>query len=189
MKSTLKIDVNGSNEPVIKAVAERTEDLRDKVMCKFFDALCPDGPNGKSNLIFAERVSSGAGTNTNSYDTYQLYPIYPSQEDRWINRLSIEQCKAIIPLAFQVLSNEDAKEVLKDVPFQTATSTEGKLPSKYQIDDEVSTEDIYDGQVVAVKFTVGKVYYDVLDKLTGKVIEEVDSALITEQSTVKLSQA
>ncbi len=62
------------------------------------------------------------------------------------------------------------------------------LPSRYQVDDSVSTEDIFDGQVVGVRFTIGKVYYDILDKLTGKVIRDVDSSYILPEPTIKLSQ-
>lgn len=63
------------------------------------------------------------------------------------------------------------------------------LPSKYQIEDSVSTGDIFDGQVVAVKFTVGKVYYDILDKLSGKVIENIDSALVQDINNCSKSAA
>lgn len=45
-----------------------------------------------------------------------------------------------------------------------------ELPSKYQINDGFSSDTIFDGQVIAVKFTIGKVFYDVLDRLQGKIV-------------------
>lgn len=61
------------------------------------------------------------------------------------------------------------------------------LPSRYQIDDNICTEDIFDGQIVAVRFTAGKVYYDILNKIAGTITRDLDSCEITEDN-IKLSQ-
>lgn len=77
---------------------------------------------------------------------------------------------------------------IADIPEPVTDKDTSRLPSRYQIEDPISTEDIFDGQVVAVRFTVGKTYYDILDRLTGNIIRDIDSCEITEDP-IKLPQA
>lgn len=56
-----------------------------------------------------------------------------------------------------------------------------KLPSKFQIGDEV----YYEGQdlrgvIVAIRFTKSKVFYDVLDEYDSSIRRQIDSAFVTE---------
>lgn len=183
MKSTLKIALGSMNEPVINMVVVPTDDIRDQLCQQFKERL-----GYESNLAFVEFLNN---TSLDLSTTLSIQPIHLSECSRYINRLTQVQCKAIIPLAFQTLSNEDAQEVLQYVPSRNSKLgdfLESRLPSGYQIEDPVSTEEIYDGEITAVRFTIGKVYYDILDKLTGKVIRDVDSAFVTNQSMVKVSQ-
>lgn len=196
MKSTIKIALHGSDGPMILAsVSTDTSDLRDDVMNKFFRSLEGsftnlDNTQEKSYLCFVEGF--GREREPDAY-IHTIHPIRPGEEDKYINRLQTSQIKRIIPLAFQVLSNEDARDVLTQCPTQLTESisklNEDRLPSSFQIDTLVSTDTIFDGQVVAVRFTAGKVYYDVLDKLTGKVMRDVDSCVISAESDIKLPVA
>lgn len=175
MKSTIKIALGQANEPIINFNIVPSDDLRDQLCQQFKERL-----GYSSNLAFVEFSRFPlTGSPTEGTVNLTIHPIHPDEQDRYINRLCIGQCATIIPLAFQVLSNEDARDVLKQCPFQTE-STDG-LPSKYQINSPVSTEDIFDGQIVAVRFTVGKVYYDILDKLTGKIMRDVDSCAVSSE--------
>jgi len=53
-----------------------------------------------------------------------------------------------------------------------------KLPSKYQIGDTISNEEYVDAEIIAIRFTIGKVYYDILDKFEGKIYYNIDSSII-----------
>lgn len=77
-------------------------------------------------------------------------------------------------------------EITPIAPGQMPQESLG-LPSRHQIDDNLCTENIFDGQIVAVRFTADKVYYDILNKLTGNIIRDVDSCEITEDN-IKLPQ-
>lgn len=61
------------------------------------------------------------------------------------------------------------------------------LPSTYQIGDSVSTKELVDGEVFSVRFTTCKVYYDILDKLSGKVIRDIDSIEIIQDTVSPVS--
>jgi len=66
-----------------------------------------------------------------------------------------------------------------------------ELPSKFQIDDNVSfypmyrhetamgvSEDKMEGRVVAIRFTQAKVFYDIVDDYYGKIFDNVDSVKV-----------
>lgn len=183
MKSTIKIDLGNDNGPVIKLHIIATDDVRDQLMKQFGQRL-----NYTSNLAFVEFSGTGFDFPVDSYQDMIISPITGGEEVRWINRLTQDQCRAIIPLAYDVLSNTDRTQVLASIGITTEHSVSTQLPSRYQVDDSICTEDIFDGQVVAVRFTIGKVYYDILNKLTGAIIRDVDSYEITEDH-IKLPQA
>lgn len=51
-------------------------------------------------------------------------------------------------------------------------------PAAYNIGDEVEFNDNRTGQIVAVKFTKSKVFYDILDDYDASICKEIDSAFI-----------
>ena len=70
-----------------------------------------------------------------------------------------------------------------------------KLPSQFQIEDEVTfvpmfrhqqemgiAPDELEGKVVAVKFTEAKVFYDIYSPYWGKIFDGVDSAKVKADS-------
>lgn len=64
-----------------------------------------------------------------------------------------------------------------------------KLPSKFQIGDEVEYSHYSEGTkkwgaITSVKFTKAKVLYDILDDATGRLSKEVDSALVNEMDRI-----
>lgn len=157
MKSTIKIALGEQNNPVIRFNIINTDDLRDQLCRQFMTDL-----KGTSNLCFFGIEEFSILPDKDHLHQVVISPIPGGREYEFVNRLTVEQQQSL-STALGVL-----------------TVDEGKLPSKHQVDDEVTTDDIFDGQIVGVRFTIGKVYYDILDKLSGKVIRDVDSACITE---------
>src|SRR3954465_6547884 len=100
MKSTLKIDLHGSDGPMITAsVSTDRSDLRDLVMNKFFFALegnftNSDNSQERSHLAFVEGF--GRENSPESY-IYTILPIHPGEEDKFINRLQPSQAARIAP--------------------------------------------------------------------------------------------
>ncbi len=191
MKSRLTIDFRGTGidtlnggsqfEPVIRATVEDSEDPRDGLMRAFFEAL-----GGTSNWLVVDINSSDKFGSKKA--EYTIFPVTPNEFESTINYL-----KERLPSPFIT------DDIIK------------KLPSRFQIEDEVDytttdwikhefenakkksptvnedeleyTPHYGSGKIVAVKFTEGKVWYNVLDDYTGKVIEEIDSAYIKSFST------
>lgn len=123
MKSTLKIDLHGSDGPMITAsVATDRSDLRDLVMNRFFQSLTgeflpitsdnPYSVQEESHLCFVEGF--GREREPDSF-IHTILPIRPGEEDKFINRLQASQARRIIPLAFQTLHPDEMKDVLTEL--------------------------------------------------------------------------
>lgn len=170
MKSTIRVELGTLNKPIIRLQVRPSDDVRDQLACQFLHGL-----EQTSNLCYVN-IRCWDDTELRSNHTLDIYPI-PADPTEYIRQLSIEQCSTLI----DVLISDERRHSL---PVSGENKVQDNtLPSRYQVDDLVSTEDIFDGQIVGIRFTIGKVYYDILDKLSGKVIRDVDSACITEPVT------
>ena len=116
MKSTLKFDLNGSNDPIIVAgIHYDSDDLRDKVAERFFNPLWgsytePGNEQEFSSLCFVERNGTSAGR-----QDYQIIPIPVNEESKFINRLKPSQALRILPLAFQMFDGSDRRKILEQL--------------------------------------------------------------------------
>src|SRR6185312_3168029 len=117
MESKLKFDLDGSNEPVIvAAINYESEDLRDKVANRFFNALWGSFPIADeqeqevSQLCFVEFLGISPGK-----QDYQLMAIHPGREDKFINRLQMRQARRIIPLAFQMFDGSERRKLIEEL--------------------------------------------------------------------------
>lgn len=106
MKSSLKIGFGDNNSPVIYIRTFDTDDIRDTLCRQFGQKL-----NYTSNLAFVEFAGTQLIDGERS-DDITVTPITGGEEDKWINRLTVEQCRAIIPLAFQVLPVDEQSALL-----------------------------------------------------------------------------
>lgn len=212
MKSTLKIALGQSNEPVIHFNIVPSDDLRDQLCCQFLHKL-----GGESTLCSVD-IRGNVELGSPITHWMEISPLTSNSHDHYICLQRVEEiyksiCFSRVDSVSDItmvtgggtigfykeygkgsgieLNREDLRSLNLVELVKIVTDTINKVagvsaidntlkgtPSRYQIDDSVSTEEVFDGQVVAVKFTVGKIYYDVLDKLSGKVIENVDSALV-----------
>lgn len=216
MKSTIKIALGQNNEPVINMVAIQTDDIRDQLCRQWIERLGGESNLAYAQFGVQDKdtednwvchmVISPLGPKSHILNHGLITDIYnhfcsnadwlsmcTSGDHIWFeNRKTDEKSVqlnredlvllSIVELVQTIIDNINSISSLAETPKSNI------LPSKYQIEDAISTEEIVDGEVVAVKFTIGKVYYDILDKLSGKVVYDVDSALILQESTVKLSQ-
>ncbi len=220
MKSTIKIALGQSNEPVINMVAVMTDDIRDQLCRQWIERL-----GGESNLAycrFGEQSKDTAGDYCVHMEISPLGPkshilniglitdiynhfckgvdwfsmcttgdhIWFENKNQGITSVQLNR-ENLVSLSTVELVQAITNNINSISSLAEPAKASNRLPSKYQVDDFVETDDIYDGQVVGIRFTIGKVYYDILDKLTGNVIRDVDSALVTNQDMipVKLSQA
>lgn len=109
MKSTLKIELDGSYGPMITAsVSTDRKDMRDDVMNRFFQSLEgnysePDNTQQRSYLCFVEGF--GREREPESY-IHTIHPIRPGDESSYINRLQLSQAESIIKLAFQMFDKK-----------------------------------------------------------------------------------
>ena len=67
---------------------------------------------------------------------------------------------------------------LTTINEQKKLNEETSYPAAYNIGDDVEFDNGRTGQIVAVKFTKSKVFYDILDDYDANVYKEIDSALI-----------
>lgn len=72
-----------------------------------------------------------------------------------------------------------------------------KLPSKHQIDEEVTFTPMYlhqmnfgidaeeiSGRIVAIRFTAAKVFYDILSDYYGKIFDGVESTKVLDEFAI-----
>lgn len=211
MKSTLKIALGQNNEPVINMMAVMTDDIRDQLCRQWIERLggesnlayCRFGEQVKNNYgdyschleispLGPKSHLLNHGLITDIYNHFCSKTDWFSMctsgghiwfENKKTNEKSVQLNRedlvllSVVELVKTVIDNINSISSLAE-----DNTTSNTLPSTYQIEDPVSTDDIFDGEITAVRFTIGKVYYDILDKLTGKVIRDVDSALVTNES-------
>lgn len=106
MKSTIRVELGTLNKPVIRMRVNKSDDVRDHLFKQF-----NEGFGYTSNLCFTTFDYHVEGLDA----LLEIEAIHPVDHDKFINRLTSDQCAAIIPLAFMVLGDEQRSAVLTDI--------------------------------------------------------------------------
>lgn len=117
MKSTLKIDLDNTREPMILAsVATDRTDLRDSVMNMFFNSLEHISDSSvtidKGHLCFVEGF--GRENSPEAY-LYTIHPIRPGGEERYITRLQVKQIERIMRVCFRMYNTVERLCILSEL--------------------------------------------------------------------------
>lgn len=178
MKGKLLIDFDGIDNteyigPVITVdIANDSRDPRDKLLKQFFQDL-----GGDSSWVYVkfspDTIDGVYGITSHT----RMYPIKPKHIEAQIkemqSRIGLKpEDEPSIPSRFQI---DD------EVDFTTMKKVESAFPEAQRknpndaIESLEYTPEYMTGTIVAIKFTKAKVWYDVLDDYTGKVIQDLQS--------------
>lgn len=83
MKSKLTIDLDENNSPIIVVNNYRSDDLRDKVVTRLFEAL-----QHQSSYFVLDEVAVYEGTNDGSCARYSIKPVSPSDLEYHRDRIN-----------------------------------------------------------------------------------------------------
>lgn len=188
MKSRITIDFKGVDavkesqqfKPVIRVSIEDSDDVRDGLVSAFFEAL-----GHQSNWLVADIHTETFNGTTKKFAT--ISPVEPSElqetinliEKRIVREASPKINESELPSRFQIGDGADyTTSEWIDIAFDKAKEKNSKVKLPL-IEEDLDYIPHYSfGKVVAIKFTEGKVWYDILDDFTGKVVEGIDSCYI-----------
>lgn len=158
-KITVEIDFDNGNRPVIQVHERNSDDVRDRLIDAVFQAL------GHHSRWFRVEFKHNTMTDGEAGNLWHLVPIDPSEYP--------EEIKLMIAHAKTYHDHQVNRAIPHYFPSRIGVNDDNEV--------EYTTEEggeIRWGKVVAVKFTVGKVYYDILDDETAKVVKEIPSHFV-----------
>lgn len=161
---SIEVDFENGNTPVIQIVGRNSitnPDVRDSLVQTFLQSFQGGDYLAKINFKLVDRDSSELSFHSKAIITPLPIKI-PEPAPQFFSRFSIGDSADYTTNAWYKEGFEKAKK---------------ENPKKKEDDLEFIPHYSY-GKVVAVKFTEAKVYYDVLDDFTGKIVKEVDSSFM-----------